>query len=287
VTVSTVEPAVLALIEEYQSRLTASLEMLTGESVSIRAFGDEDAPPVADALKDPSANWLWSRFDLATSPATWVATGATELAGKAIGAKVLLAAGIEEMNDSDVAVSYGEVQQAAVSALAHWLSGKLGKDVSAGTAVALDTRPQANDCVLLRIELEGRALDPLCLVIPAALRAVFSNPRKEEAAPEASQTPLRQAARATVSQDKDDAKTDPAIARILDFELPLRVSFGKAQLPLKEVLKLGMGSIIELDRAIGDPVEIIVNQRVVARGEVVVVDGNYGVSIRELTSGCG
>jgi flagellar motor switch protein FliN len=68
-----------------------------------------------------------------------------------------------------------------------------------------------------------------------------------------------------------------------DVEVPLSISFGKAQLPLRDVLKLGTGSIIELDRTVSEPVDIVVSNRVVARGEVVVIDGNYGVRVTHVT----
>ena len=73
-----------------------------------------------------------------------------------------------------------------------------------------------------------------------------------------------------------------ALSFLLDVKLPLSISFGSAQLPLKDVLKLTIGSCVELNRMTGDPVEIIVNDRVIARGEVVVVDGNYGVRIKQI-----
>jgi flagellar motor switch protein FliN len=73
-----------------------------------------------------------------------------------------------------------------------------------------------------------------------------------------------------------------ALNFLLDLKLPLSVSFGSAHLPLKDVLKLTIGSSVELNRGTGDPVEIIVNDRVIARGEVVVVDGNYGVRIKQI-----
>jgi flagellar motor switch protein FliN/FliY len=67
-------------------------------------------------------------------------------------------------------------------------------------------------------------------------------------------------------------------------ELPVSVSFGRARVPLKDVLKLTSGSIVELNRSVSDPVEVIVNNCVIARGEVVVVDGNYGIRIQEILS---
>ena len=71
---------------------------------------------------------------------------------------------------------------------------------------------------------------------------------------------------------------------LLDVEMPVSISFGRAQLPLKDVLKLNIGSLVELDRTVSDPVEIIVSNSVIARGEVVVVDGNLGVRIDQVMS---
>jgi flagellar motor switch protein FliN len=71
---------------------------------------------------------------------------------------------------------------------------------------------------------------------------------------------------------------------ILDVELEVAVSFGEAQLPLRDVLKLGVGSVIELEKGVNDPVTITVNDKPIVRGEVVVVEGNYGVKVLEVES---
>ncbi len=71
---------------------------------------------------------------------------------------------------------------------------------------------------------------------------------------------------------------------LLDVELPVSVSFGQSEMPLKDVLKLGAGSVIELDKSVNDPVTIIVNHKPIAKGEVVMVDGYYGVRILEVES---
>ena len=71
---------------------------------------------------------------------------------------------------------------------------------------------------------------------------------------------------------------------LLDVSLPVSVSFGKTSLQLREVLKLNTGSIVELDRFVTEPVDVVVNDCIIARGDVVVVDGNYGVRIRQLAS---
>lgn len=71
---------------------------------------------------------------------------------------------------------------------------------------------------------------------------------------------------------------------LLDIELPVTVRFGSAQMTLGEVMSLHAGSSVEFDRAPEDPVEVLVNDRVVARGEMVMVQGNYGVRITEISS---
>jgi flagellar motor switch protein FliN/FliY len=71
---------------------------------------------------------------------------------------------------------------------------------------------------------------------------------------------------------------------ILDIELPLVVRFGRTELPLRALAHLGPGSLIDLGRSADDPVDLLVSNRVVARGEVVVVGGNYGVRVLDVVS---
>lgn len=77
---------------------------------------------------------------------------------------------------------------------------------------------------------------------------------------------------------------DPRIEVLLDIDLPLVVRFGRTELPLKHLTRLGPGSVIDLGRSPDDPVEVLVSNRVVARGEVVVVSGSYGIRILDVVS---
>lgn len=74
------------------------------------------------------------------------------------------------------------------------------------------------------------------------------------------------------------------LAALLDVQLPVSIRFGETEMLLEDVVKLGVGSVIELNSAVDDPVELVVNGRCFARGEVVTVDGFYGVRITEITS---
>jgi flagellar motor switch protein FliN/FliY len=81
-----------------------------------------------------------------------------------------------------------------------------------------------------------------------------------------------------------DATLSKTFDLLLDVALPVNVSFGKTYIQIREVLKLNTGSIVELNRFVTEPVDVVVNDCVIARGEVVVVDGNYGVRITQLSS---
>ncbi len=71
---------------------------------------------------------------------------------------------------------------------------------------------------------------------------------------------------------------------ILDIELPLTVRFGRTEMTLQALTHVGPGSVIDLDRSPDEPVEVLINDKVIARGEVVVVAGNYGVRVTEVIS---
>jgi flagellar motor switch protein FliN/FliY len=69
---------------------------------------------------------------------------------------------------------------------------------------------------------------------------------------------------------------------VMDVELNVSLRFGQRQLPLREVLELTSGSVIELDRMVDEPVELLLDGKLVARGEAVIVDGNYGLRVTEI-----
>ncbi len=76
---------------------------------------------------------------------------------------------------------------------------------------------------------------------------------------------------------------DPAnLQLVMDVELNVSLRFGQCQLPLRDVLDLASGSVIELDRDVDDPVELLLDGKVIARGEAVIVDGNYGLRVTEI-----
>ena len=69
---------------------------------------------------------------------------------------------------------------------------------------------------------------------------------------------------------------------ILDVQMQVAVELGRTKMRVKDVLSLGPGSVVELDKHAGEPVEVVVNNKTVARGEVVVIDENFGVRVTEI-----
>src|SRR5215510_11090325 len=86
------------------------------------------------------------------------------------------------------------------------------------------------------------------------------------------------------TNDSKDPLSNPNLALLMDVQLPVSIRFGETEMLLEDIVKLGVGSIIELNCGVDEPVELIVNGKSLARGEVVTVDGFYGVRITEITN---
>ncbi len=73
-----------------------------------------------------------------------------------------------------------------------------------------------------------------------------------------------------------------SLEAVYDIPVQISVVLGKTSMQVSQLLRLGKGAVIELDRKVGEPVDIFVNDRLVARGEVVVVDDRIGVTMTEI-----
>lgn len=83
----------------------------------------------------------------------------------------------------------------------------------------------------------------------------------------------------------ENPKTEiPNLGVLMDVQLPVSIRFGETEMLLEDVVKLGVGSVIELNSPVDEPVELIVNGKSLARGEVVTIDGLYGVRITEISN---
>lgn len=82
--------------------------------------------------------------------------------------------------------------------------------------------------------------------------------------------------------DETEARGERELDFILDIPLELSVELGKAKLLVNDLLQLGQGSIIELNKLAGEPLEVYINRKLIARGEVVVVNEKFGVRLTDV-----
>lgn len=71
---------------------------------------------------------------------------------------------------------------------------------------------------------------------------------------------------------------------LLDVDLPVAIELGRTKMAISDILSLGPGSVVELNKLAGEPVDLLVNNKVVAKGEVVVIDENFGLRITQLVT---
>lgn len=98
---------------------------------------------------------------------------------------------------------------------------------------------------------------------------------------EAAETPEAPAAPA-VEEDTELARTATDLEAVFDIPVHVSAVLGKSRMQVSQLMKLGRGAVVELDRKVGEAIDIYVNNRLVARGEVVVVEDRLGVTMTEI-----
>ncbi len=88
----------------------------------------------------------------------------------------------------------------------------------------------------------------------------------------------------TMNEENSNVMENSNLSFILDIPLEVSVELGRSRILISELLQLGQGSVIELSKLAGEPLEILVNQKLVARGEVVVVNEKFGVRLTDIIS---
>jgi flagellar motor switch protein FliN/FliY len=261
------------LAEEWSRQLTRAVDSMTGESVRI-TFGPYQLTPVE--IEPSEQELLWWEQPLSPGPDNTIWVAAAGRSWEEIGNRVLRSTGVNDTTPDDVRSTYLEIVNQSLSGLASAVSARVRKEIS---CVEGRTAPPPTLAVAgvysFEITLGEQAFSLLAVFAPS-LATLSDVPAPAPPAKAVSESP---AASPAVK-----AGSSGSIDLLLDVELPVIVSFGRAQLMLKDVIKLTTGSIVELNRALSEPVEVIVNNCVIARGEVVVVEGNYGIRIKQVIS---
>lgn len=269
------------LVRQWTTALAKLIESMAGEPPRVEW---QPAPPGADlalqaaalAARHGTVLWWEQSFSAAPDAHFWV--GAPESAWSPLGARILNAAGVEEAGPEEARGTWLELLGQSLDQLAGAVGSQLRREVTCPDRNERTNPPPAAEFFTVELQLGETALPPLLAVPGDSLSGVLADP-PQPAAGETSLAPVAPGAAVPAP-----AAPNRMLDLLLDVELPVAISFGRTHLPLKETLRLTTGSIVELNRAVTEPVDVIVNNCVIARGEVVVIEGNYGVRIREIVS---
>jgi flagellar motor switch protein FliN/FliY len=261
------------LLDGWVESLAQVFESMAGERPEIHWRPAEGPLPSAQA-NEPEILWWEQPFQGGADALVWV--GAPRPAWEYAGGLTLQAAGLEKVDAEEARNTWLEILGQSLSAMARAAGALVGREVSCGTGAERPPGPQAGEAASVTLKFAGASPDPLTLAFSSKFMGWISGPSEQppdpsEAGEEALPSPVSSARSKTMDL-------------LLEIELPVSISFGKIQIPMRDVLKLTTGSIVELDRDVNEPVEVLVNHCLIARGEVVVVEGNYAVRIQQIAS---
>jgi flagellar motor switch protein FliN len=293
------------LLDTWAAGMAAAIESMGSSAPTVETAAAAEPEKEADAanegdatetvntaVTDPTTLWWAQAFNIHSSHCVWV--GMTEPVRRRIGTDALIAAGLENPDEADILSTFQELLAQSMTGLAGKLTARGGREATchSGNLVPEVQGEVMRGQVIFRT---GEAAMEVTFAaslefIDQLMRAGFyretgwiaRNQRSGDRRGRGARASDRRPAEKPVSPkvDRDGLPFDS----LLDMDIPVSMSFGSAKLRLDEVLQMRQGSVMVLGSAIDDMVDLQVNGRVVARGEVVVVRGQYGLRIRELAS---
>ena len=153
-------------------------------------------------------------------------------------------------------------------------------------AVALELSPtdfKENNWVLSRFEIDaGKKIELSRLVAWTAVQDYVSDVEEKPADDDFNDLMSNTDSDIPLAQDFTQDDDHEELQLLMDIDLPITIELGRTKMMIKDILKLGPGSIVELDKLSGEPVDLFVNNKKFAAGEVVVIDENFGVRLTEI-----
>ncbi len=153
--------------------------------------------------------------------------------------------------------------------------------INAEIAKELPKKEDYAKAVVFSFKMEAIKESQIILLTTAAFERQFEKTHQEE----------KEEKEETTKSATEEVKTHDAslenieirnISMLLDVKLNVKVRIGQKKMILKDVVSMDIGSVVELDQLVNDPLEILVDDKVIAKGEVVIVDGNFGIQITDI-----
>lgn len=284
-------------VESYYSLWSQSVAMALSQFT-----GREVAADVIPAATEPDGERLWVTFTMSDAllgeqAFSLAKSGALHLGQLFIGENFDPNAEFTP----DHLDALAELFRQFAGTVALQLKGILGKECavrfkdtimpawnSAETATLLvKTEPTVNVALRMDTGLLNSITKSRIAVDEPEPQAVVEEPVRQQPAASSAQAPELASSKTDDIPPQRSVRTaisDRNLDLLLDVELEVSIRFGRRQMLLKEVLDLSSGAMVELDRRVRDPIELLLGGRVIARGEAVIVDGNYGIRIAEIIS---
>ncbi|GAA7842863.1 flagellar motor switch protein FliY [Helicobacter pylori] len=153
--------------------------------------------------------------------------------------------------------------------------------INAEIAKEIPKKEDYAKAMVFSFKMEAIKESQIILLTTAAFERQFEKTHKEE-----KEETIKSATEATEEVKTHDASLENIeirnISMLLDVKLNVKVRIGQKKMILKDVVSMDIGSVVELDQLVNDPLEILVDDKVIAKGEVVIVDGNFGIQITDI-----
>ncbi len=273
------DPEIKRVVDAWAESLAQVLETMADQKPEIAWKAATGVPEeISGSGSGPDAEILWWEQPFQRTPAAKVWVGSPRAAWEYLGGLTLRAAGVETIDPAEARNTWFEILGQSLSVMARAIGAGIGREVNCDAGVERVPDSELKQWGSLTLSFPEATLAPLLFAFSPALESLVTDP------PAPPEEEPASAELITAPPPPEALPNTRTLELLLDVDLPVSISFGKALLPLKDVLKLTTGSIVELNRSINDHVEVLVNHCLIARGEVVVVEGNYGVRIQEIAS---
>lgn len=150
--------------------------------------------------------------------------------------------------------------------------------INAEIAKELPKKEDYAKAMVFSFKMEAIKESQIVLLTTAAFERQFEKTHKEEKE-ETTQSATEEVKTHDASLENIEIRN---ISMLLDVKLNVKVRIGQKKMILKDVVSMDIGSVVELDQLVNDPLEILVDDKVIAKGEVVIVDGNFGIQITDI-----